>query len=330
MNIDDYLMGNNFPQEQLPDFQWHGSKVGSAPKPNLAEPFPSMCEGQRGNVTGKEKCDVCPNRHRDICLKVETTRMAGLGRSLVDKREVYTKFERNIMAELSVALLNGKSWPDLKAYLQSHYSKQDLIGIRPVLARWLSNPGILGHVLLDPDFFSDCRTAKEQLHKCKFKPIAVLQKERCIDCSHKLGEACARLGCLLYTNTTNIAPQHILNRVNELRAAGLISNETGLKCKLMSHRDPYAAMKVAVCAIGKDASVLSELDFAKSIASLGNIETRAALTFVNEPDDVKETKRYLTGGQMVVEVDPPTDFKRSEDDTTYYGNGSGIDGYLTY
>jgi hypothetical protein len=329
MDLNNYLTGDSQP-DLLKGFEWSGNKAAIKPKNELPEPFPSGCAGRAGHKANDAECAICPNRHRDLCLAFENTRQSGLGRSLVDKKKAFTKLEREIMSALTLKALNGTPWIELKTFLHSRYAKNDLMQIKSLLAKWLKNPGVLGHIVVDSDFFDDCRTAQDKIQHCKFRPIMVLQKEKCIDCSHKLMDQCARLGCQLLSESSSISPIKIINRINELRMSGLISDECDLKCRFLVKKAPLKALKTAVYAIGNSSVLFTDKDLSKSIELLGDMSHDDTFTFQNEPDDVKEVKSYLGGSQMVVQIDPPPEFEKNPEDSTYYSAGAGIDGYLSY
>jgi hypothetical protein len=97
----------------------------------------------------------------------------------------------------------------------------------------------------------------------------------------------------------------------------------------MINRDPVGALSAAVLSIDSSARDNMPADFESALSALGKESDNILMTFQNEPSENVEAKQYLTGAEMIVDIDPPIEFTKQASDSRYYANrGAGIDGFL--
>jgi hypothetical protein len=327
MELTDYIIGDSHHEKD--NFQWGGgARVISNAEKKLPIPFQTECTGKSGMALNDPACEMCPHRHRGICLKAETRALAPLGSTLMDKPLVYPKIAMAILSDLTIKILNCEPWTSLKGHMKRKYAGTNYEEIGVILKKWLARPGLLGFLVIDPDFFTDCRSAQSKISNCKFRPIYALKKNACLNCSHTVNNQCMRLNCQLYTPGTLIPAGVVINLIDAMRSIGVISSPMAFKCREKAKIDPVSALTLAVLSFENIDKNMKETGLQTELKNIGEPINPDTMIFENESPESIEAKNYLMGSEMKIDFDAPPKEYDKQADAQYFKSGAGIDGYL--
>jgi hypothetical protein len=305
MFLDDYVIGKIDKQNDI-EVEYGGfvpiRMSTLAPKEN---PLAPKCHGKWASISmGKKECFGCTFLSNGLCLYEKN-----------EKQNVnvysfsYSRLGKFILNDLYLQIINGKEWNCLADYIRTKYAGVDLEDAKPDLQRWLKHAGLFGFLFIDTELFESCHQVRQLTANAVFSSPYILIKPQCDSCVHRFENRCSMLNAKLFSHGDSIDKGVVKNQIDAMVRMQKVSCEVGNRCKKIADVDPIRGLKIAV----------------NSMQSVN--EPLAVLSLdAPEPADASAVKDLLKSDEMVVEVDPATEFNGLN--INEKGDGAGIDEFL--